>query len=90
MKDRIRKAVVLGAGAMGSAIAAHLANVGIRCFLLDIVPRELTDGERRKGLTLQSPEVRNRFALAGKKRIQEASPAALYLRSETSRMIFRG
>ena len=82
MRQKIRKALVLGAGAMGSAIAAHLANVGIRCFLLDIVPNELTEAERRKGLTLKSPEVRNRFSMAGKKRVQEASPAALYLKED--------
>ncbi len=29
MERRVRKAAVLGAGVMGSQIAAHLANVGI-------------------------------------------------------------
>ena len=36
MKREIRKAAVLGAGTMGSRIAAHLANAGIDCLLLDI------------------------------------------------------
>lgn len=84
MKDKIRRAAVLGAGAMGSAIAAHLANAGIRCVLLDIVPSELTEAERKRGLTLHSPEVRNRFSAAGKKRIQEASPPALYLKEDAA------
>jgi len=66
---------------MGSAIAAHLANVGISPFLLDIVPQETTEAEK-KGLTLESPEVRNRFAILGKRRIQESSPAALYLKED--------
>lgn len=35
----IQKAVVVGAGAMGSGIAAHLANAGITVHLLDIVPK---------------------------------------------------
>jgi len=82
MRQKIKKAAVLGAGAMGSAIAAHLANVGIPSFLLDIVPNELTGAEKKKGLTLESPEVRNRFAAAGKKRIQESSPAPLYLKED--------
>jgi len=82
MKQRIKKAAVLGAGVMGSTIAAHLANVGIPCFLLDIVPPELTDAEKKKGLTFQSPEVRNRFAMMGKKRVQESSPAALYWKED--------
>ncbi len=72
----IRKAAVLGAGVMGSAIAAHLANAGIPSLLLDIVPPEPTDEERRKGLDLESPEVRNRFARNGLKNALKASPAA--------------
>src|ERR1700678_3804007 len=34
----VRRAAVLGAGTMGSRIAAHLANAGIPVLLLDIVP----------------------------------------------------
>jgi 3-hydroxyacyl-CoA dehydrogenase len=34
----LRRAAVLGAGAMGSRIAAHLANAGVPVVLLDIVP----------------------------------------------------
>jgi 3-hydroxyacyl-CoA dehydrogenase len=82
MNKRIKKAAVLGAGVMGSAIAAHLANVGIPSFLLDIVPQELTDAEKKKRLTLESPEVRNRFAIMGKKRVQETSPASLYWKED--------
>ena len=35
---QIRKVAVLGAGTMGSRIAAHLANAGLPVVLLDIVP----------------------------------------------------
>jgi len=42
MSYAINRVVVIGAGAMGAAIAAHLANVGIPSTLLDIAPRELT------------------------------------------------
>ena len=76
MNWKIKKAAVLGAGAMGSAIAAHLANVGIPSFLLDIVPPEMTEAEKKKRLTFESPEVRNRFAVQGKNRIQESRPAS--------------
>jgi 3-hydroxyacyl-CoA dehydrogenase len=82
MDHKIKKAAVLGAGVMGSAIAAHLANVGIPSFLLDIVPQELTEAEKKKKLTLESPEVRNRFAIMGKKRVQESSPASLYWKED--------
>jgi len=82
MRQKIKKAAVLGAGMMGSAIAAHLANVGIPSFLLDIVPPEMTEAEKKKGLTFQSPEVRNRFAVLGKKRVQESRPASLYWKED--------
>ncbi len=36
----IRRAAVLGAGTMGSRIAAHLANAGIPTLLLDMVPSD--------------------------------------------------
>lgn len=36
--SEIKKAAVIGAGVMGSAIAAHLANAGIPVVLLDMVP----------------------------------------------------
>ena len=36
----IEKVAVIGAGVMGSGIAAHIANAGISVYLLDIVPKE--------------------------------------------------
>ena len=35
---QITKVAVLGAGTMGSRIAAHMANAGVPVVLLDIVP----------------------------------------------------
>jgi 3-hydroxyacyl-CoA dehydrogenase len=77
----IRKAAVLGAGVMGATIAAHLANVGIPVYLLDIVPGELTPEEEKKGLTLKSPEVRNRLSNKGKEDLLKQKPAPLYRQS---------
>jgi 3-hydroxyacyl-CoA dehydrogenase len=51
MNYQINKAVVIGSGTMGAAIAAHLANAGIKVHLLDIIPRDLTDDEKEQGLT---------------------------------------
>ena len=34
----IRRAAVIGAGVMGSGIAAHIANAGVPVLLLDMVP----------------------------------------------------
>jgi len=75
---RLRRAAVLGAGVMGAAIAAHLANAGVPVLLLDLVPAEPTDDERRRGLTLADPRVRNRIAQAGKERALRATPAAFF------------
>jgi 3-hydroxyacyl-CoA dehydrogenase len=89
MKRRIEKVAVLGAGTMGARIAAHLANAGIPCYLLDIVPRELTPEEARKGLTLANPGVRNRIVLAGLEAAGKARPGAFFT-SETARLITTG
>jgi 3-hydroxyacyl-CoA dehydrogenase len=89
MKQRIERVVVLGAGTMGARIAAHLANAGIPSYLLDIVPRELTPEEARKGLTLESPAVRNRIVLAGLEATKKARPAAFFT-LETARLVTPG
>jgi 3-hydroxyacyl-CoA dehydrogenase len=78
MEQRIRKAAVLGAGLMGSQIAAHLANVGIPSILLDLVPSTLTRQEEQRGLTLEHPIVRNRLAEQGLRAAVKARPAPFY------------
>ena len=78
MARDIRRAAVLGAGVMGSGIAAHLANAQIPTYLLDIVPKELTEDEARKGLTLESKTVRNRFSLKGWNSALNSKPAAFF------------
>lgn len=55
MFPKIRRAAVLGAGVMGSGIAAHLANAGIPCLMLDIVPPALSEEDRKKGITTDAP-----------------------------------
>jgi 3-hydroxyacyl-CoA dehydrogenase len=44
----IKKVAVIGAGVMGSGIAAQIANAGIPVFLLDIVPK---DADNRNAIT---------------------------------------
>ena len=89
MNFRIQKAAVLGAGTMGARIAAHFANAGLPCFLLDIVPRELKPEESRKGLTLETPVVRNRFAIAGLEAAKKSRPAAFFV-NDLARLITVG
>ncbi len=89
MKRRIEKAAVLGAGTMGARIAAHLANAGVPCFLLDIVPAELTPDETRRGLALDNPEVRNRIVRAGLEAAKKSRPAAFFS-PEVARLVTPG
>jgi 3-hydroxyacyl-CoA dehydrogenase len=64
----IRKAVVIGAGTMGAAIAAHLANAGVPVTLLDIVPPDAPAGDRA---------ARNKIVNDGWERCLKARPANL-------------
>src|SRR5215470_7203966 len=64
--ETISEATVLGAGVMGAAIAAHLANAGVRVRLLDIVPRDAPAGDRK---------ARNKIAEAGLEAARKAKPA---------------
>ena len=86
MKRRIKKAAVIGSGIMGSGIAAQLANTGVQVLLLDIVPRELTPEEKAKGLTLESPLVRNRIATGNLKKAVKSKPALFYHKSFVDRI----
>jgi 3-hydroxyacyl-CoA dehydrogenase len=70
MKRRIEKAVVLGAGTMGSRIAAHFANAGLPCVLLDIVP---------PNLPADAPAAeRNKIVRAGLDAAKKSKPAAFF------------
>lgn len=64
---------------MGAGIAAHLANAGIPTLLLDIAPKELTADEETKGLTLESPQVRNRIVNSLFEAAKKLKPAPFML-----------
>ncbi|MCD6556956.1 MAG: hypothetical protein J7K64_07150, partial [Bacteroidales bacterium] len=78
MTRRIKKVAVLGSGVMGSGIACHFANIGLEVLLIDIVPRELTDAEKAKGLTLESKPVRNRIVDGALKAALKSKPSPIY------------
>jgi 3-hydroxyacyl-CoA dehydrogenase len=67
---QIRKVAVLGAGTMGSRIAAHIANAGVPVVLLDIVPAG-TPADA-------GPAARNKLVLAALDGLKKAKPAAFY------------
>ncbi len=77
MTYKIHSAVVVGAGTMGAALAAHLANIGVPVTLLDIVPNKLKPEEEAAKLTLKDKAVRNRIVNEGWDRCVKARPANL-------------
>lgn len=86
MKRKINEVAVLGSGVMGSRIAAHFANIGCKVYLLDIVPKELNDSEKKKGFTLQDPAVRNRIANDNLQNVLKAKPSPIYRTDFASRI----
>src|SRR5579862_3948922 len=75
MGKNIQKVAVLGAGTMGSRIAAHLANASVQCLLLDMVS--------------PGKEARNRIAEMGLEGARKSKPAAFY-EPELARLITTG
>ncbi|MFK7049074.1 MULTISPECIES: 3-hydroxyacyl-CoA dehydrogenase/enoyl-CoA hydratase family protein [Flavobacterium] len=78
MKRTIKKIAVVGSGIMGSGIACHFANIGVEVLLLDIVPRELTEAEQKKGLTLENKVVRNRIVNDSLTNALKSKPSPIY------------
>ena len=89
MKRAIKRCGVIGAGVMGATIAAQLANVGLKVVLLDIVLPELTEDDKKKGLTKESMEFRNRLARKGVDIALKAKPASFYV-PENAKLITIG
>lgn len=67
-KYKINHAVIIGAGTMGAAIAAHFANAGVSVTLLDIVPRDAEAGKA----------ARNKIVSSGLENVKKAKPAAFF------------
>src|SRR5215470_16467482 len=68
--QRINKVAVLGAGTMGARIAAHFANSGLPCVLLDMVPPDATQSTDKAA--------RNKIVAAGLDAAVKSKPAAFY------------
>lgn len=86
MKRNIKKVAVIGSGIMGSAIACHFANIGVEVLLLDIIPRELNDKEKKKGLSLEDEVVRNRIVNQDLQASLKSKPSPIYHQKFASRI----
>jgi 3-hydroxyacyl-CoA dehydrogenase len=81
MKTRtIKKVAILGSGIMGSGIACHFANIGVQVLLLDIVPFNLTDEEKKV------PAMRNRIVNESLQNCIKGKLNPLYSKSFASRI----
>jgi len=85
-KRRISKIAIIGSGIMGSGIACHFANIGVEVLLLDIVPKELNDAEKAKGLTLEDKVVRNRIVNDALQASLKSKPSPIYHQKFASRI----
>jgi 3-hydroxyacyl-CoA dehydrogenase len=86
MTRRIKKVAIIGSGIMGSGIACHFANIGVEVLLLDIVPTELNDKEKAKGLTLENKAVRNRLVNDALATSLKSKPSPIYNQKFASRI----
>lgn len=84
MQRRIRKVAVIGSGIMGGGIAALLAGAGVEVLLLDIVPFNLTDEEKK------DPKARNRIVQAGYDAMLKSKPPLLFDKKGDATMISIG
>ena len=87
MTKRIKKVAIIGSGIMGSGIACHFANIGVEVLLLDIVPRELNDKEKAKGLTLENKIVRNRIVNDALSASLKSKPSPIYSKKFADRIV---
>lgn len=78
MRKSIQKIAILGSGIMGSRIACHFANIGVQVLLLDIVPRELTEEEVKKSLSIEDKVVRNRLVDKSLQDTLKSKPSPIY------------
>ncbi|MCD6065695.1 MAG: 3-hydroxyacyl-CoA dehydrogenase/enoyl-CoA hydratase family protein [Bacteroidetes bacterium] len=77
MKRTIQKVAVLGSGVMGSRIACHFANIGCEVLLLDIVPKEQAEGEKKS---------RNKIAQEALTFALKSNPSPIYHKKFASRI----
>lgn len=87
MNKHINKVAIIGSGIMGSGIACHFANIGVQVLLLDIVPRELNEKEKSKGLTMEDKAVRNRLVNDSLAAALKSKPSPIYHKQFAKRIV---
>ena len=86
MNRHIRKVAIIGSGVMGSRIACHFANIGCEVELLDIVPSELNGPEKKKEVSIDSDQFKNRIVNEALISSLNSNPSPIYRKSFASRI----
>ncbi len=79
-KRKIKSVAILGSGIMGSRLACHYANIGVKVYLLDIVPFDLSDAEK------ESKSARNRIVDTALKTALKSNPSPVYTADAAKRI----
>ena len=74
---KIKRVAVIGAGVMGSGIAAHIANAGVPVLLMDIVPKDA------------APDGRSAIAEGALARLKKTDPAP-FMHKRNARLVTTG
>lgn len=82
-QHRICRVGVVGAGVMGTGIAAHLASAGIDVLLVDIVPRDGPPADA----TAKTRALRNAIGKSGLDKALALKPAAFHRNADASRIV---
>jgi 3-hydroxyacyl-CoA dehydrogenase len=77
---KVKTVAVLGSGVMGSRIALHCANVGLKVILLDIVPFNLSEEDAKK------PEMRNKLVNDSLAFALKSNPSPVFDKAFASRI----
>ncbi len=80
MKYKFKTVAVLGSGVMGAGIACHLANIGMKVIMLDIVPLKLSDKNKK------NKNLRNSVVNTALINVIKSKPAALYKKDFSNRI----
>ncbi|HWB62011.1 MAG TPA: 3-hydroxyacyl-CoA dehydrogenase family protein, partial [Chitinophagales bacterium] len=77
---KIKTVAVLGSGVMGSRIALHFANIGLKVFLLDIVTPKLSEDDAKK------PAMRNKMVNDALAFALKSNPSPVYDKAFAARI----
>jgi 3-hydroxyacyl-CoA dehydrogenase len=80
---KIKKIAILGSGVMGSRLACHFANAGVKTYLLDIVTPHLSEAE------MSQPSFRNKLVNQALETALKSNPSPIYDKS-LARLITTG